>query len=281
MSNPVEQVNLPSPEPQGREWGTRAFLGFLFVIACGYATMLIYHVSRPPGTVAENDGILEQCRQICLRYGLVSTGNVRKDAEAYLNVVQQRPLTQGLAEILADKEFEPVASQETPLLSESAPAFRLPDDSSKIQSLADLNSNRPVVVVFYLGYGCSHCVAQLIALDKDLHYFRELDADIVAISSDESSHTAEKFQEYGRFHFPVLADVNNAVAQEWNVYHPEEEGEEEFSLHGTFVVDRTGHIIWAAMGTEPFLDNKSLLHIIAKSQGLLPTEQPSELAASK
>lgn len=279
VSNPVEQANSPSPELPSREWGTRAFLGFLFVIACAYATMLIYHVSRPPGTVAEDDGIMERCRQICLRYGLVSTGNVRKDAETYLNVVQQRPLTQGLAQILAETEFLPTPSQEHRLLNQTAPEFVLANDSGKLQSLSDLSNSRPVVVVFYLGYGCSHCVAQLIALDKDLHYFRELDADIVAISSDEPSHTAERYEEYGRFHFPVLADVDNQVAQAWDVYHPEKDGEDEFSMHGTFIVDRTGHIIWAAMGTEPFLDNKSLLHIIAKSQGLLPSATEEKLAA--
>ena len=291
MSNQVEQASPSSPEklnsePRSlrtheREWGARVFLGFLFLIACTYATMLIYHVSRPPGTVAEDDGILERCRQICLRYGLVSTGNVRKDAEAYLQVAQQQQLTEGLSEILSEAAFRPAPSQEHPLLNQTAPEFVLLDDAGKSQSLSNLGKNRPVVVVFYLGYGCSHCVAQLIALDKDLHYFRELDADVVAISSDEPIHTAERFQEYGRFHFPVLADVDNAVAQAWNVYHRKTHEQPEFSNHGTFIVDRTGRVIWATMDTEPFLDNKSLLHIIARSQGLLPAEQLEKLAVAR
>ena len=265
-----------SSETNDREWGTRVFLGFLFLIACAYATMLIYHVSRPPGTVAEDDGILEQCRQVCLRYGLVSTGNVRKDAEAYLHVVQKQNLTEGLSQILSEAAFRPAASQEHPLLNQFAPGFALPDDADKTQSLNALGKDRPVLVVFYLGYGCSHCVAQLIALEKDLHYFRELDADIVAISSDEPELTAARFQEYGRFHFPVLSDVDKTVAQAWKVYHPESGDEPEFSTHGTFVVDRMGRVVWAEMGAEPFLDNKSLLHIIARTQGLLPSEQPGE-----
>ena len=290
MSNQVEQANpsnLDDPttkaqiaEPQEREWGTRIFLGFLFVIACGYATMLIYHVSRPPGTVAEDDGLMEQCRQICLRYGLVSTGNVRKDAEAYLQVAQKQHLTEGLAQILSDTTFTPANSQAHPLLNQAAPDFNLPDDVGKLQSLSELAKERPLVVVFYLGYGCSHCVAQLIAIDKDLHYFRELDADVVAISADASTHTAEKFQEYGRFHFPVLADVDNAVGQAWGVYQPQTESNEEFAKHGTFIVDRKGKVIFAEIGTEPFLDNKSLLYLVAQSQGLAPSTQPEELAAA-
>ncbi len=291
MSNQVEKASpssLDQPdqeprtsEPQEREWGTRIFLGFLFLIACAYATMLIYHVSRPPGTVAEDAGIMEQCRQICLRYGLISTGNVRNDAEAYLQVAQKQQLTEELSQILSETEFQPVASQQHPLLNQNAPAITLSDDAGNPQSLSQIGKNGPVVVVFYLGYGCSHCVAQLISLDKDLHYFRELKAEVVAISSDAPEHTAERFQEYGRFHFPVLADVDHAAAQLWNVYQPQTEDQPEFSKHGTFILDRTGRVIWATMGTEPFLDNKSLLHIIARSQGMLPSTTPEDLAATR
>jgi hypothetical protein len=42
--------------------------------------------------------------------------------------------------------------------------------------------------------------------------------------------------------------------------------------HGTFIVDSHGKVIWGAQGKEPFLDNKTLLHVLAKSQGLLPTQ---------
>ena len=289
MSNQVEQANSKLQdtntkaqivETQEREWGTRIFLGFLFVIACGYATMLMYHVSRPPGTVAVDDGLMEQCRQICLRYGLVSTGNVRKDAEAYLHVAQKQHLTERLAEILSETTFTPAKSQDHPLLNQTAPDFTLPDDFGKAQTLRELAKHRPLVVVFYLGYGCSHCVAQLIAIDKDLHYFRELDADVVAISADESTHTAEKFLEYGRFHFPVLADVDKAVGRAWGVNQPQTDGHDEFTKHGTFIVDRKGKVIFAEIGVEPFLDNESLLHIVARSQGLAPAAPPEELAAA-
>lgn len=259
---------LPAPEPREREWGTKLFLGFLFVVASFYAVILIYHSANPPETVS-NAGVLEQCRQICLKYGLISTGNVRKDAEAYLQFAQTTKLTAALTDILADTTA-PVASQKHALLEKSAPNFSLPDDAKVTQKLSELGQNRPVVVVFYLGYGCSHCVAQLLALDKDLHYFRELDADIVAISSDSSDHTAQRFIEYGRFGFPVLSDVDQKVAESWAVSRPATDDSDEVIDHGTFVVDRNGKVVWAFQGKEPFLDNRTLLHVIAKSQGLLP-----------
>ena len=277
----TDQNSAMSPKVR-REWSTKAFLAFLGITSLLYATVLIYHVAAPPDEVVDKDGILEQCRQICMQYGLVSTGHVRKDAEAYLNVVQSHKLTEGLAVVLADSSFKPVESQSLSLLNQTAPEFALPDVNGLEQKLSELGKGRPVVVVFYLGYGCSHCVAQLLALDKDLHYFSELDADIVAISSDSSEHTAEKYKEYGEFHFPVLADVGYAVSQKWGVYQPETDEKSEFMYHGTFIVDSNGKVIWGAQGKEPFLDNKTLLHVLAKSQGLLPsqsvakTEEPVE-----
>jgi peroxiredoxin len=239
-------------------------LGFLGFIAAMYAVVLVYHTTNPPEALAENSGLLEQCRQICMQYGLVSTGHIRNDAEAYLQAAQKRRLTEGLSVVLAASTFVPEASQSSPLLGQAALDFSLPDVSGSPRTLS------PVVVVFYLGYGCSHCVAQLLALDKDQHYFRELDADIVAISSDTSDHTAEKYKEYGEFRFPVLADTDYAVSTQWGVYQPETDDKPEFMKHGTYVVDRSGKVIWAAVGNEPFLDNKTLLHVLAKSQGLLP-----------
>lgn len=265
LTSPGESV---SPEPREREWGTKLFLGFLFVVASFYAVVLIYHSANPPETVSDA-GILEQCRQICLKYGLISTGNVRKDAEAYLQVAQSTKLTTGLSEIL-NGATTVVASQPHSLLQQDAPDFSLPDDTKLTQKLSELGHHRPVIVVFYLGYGCSHCVAQLVALDKDLHYFRELDADIVAISSDSPEHTAERFAEYGRFGFPVVADVDQKVSEQWGVLHRGTEEGDDIVDHGTFVVDRNGKVVWAFQGKEPFLDNRTLLHVIAKSQGLLP-----------
>lgn len=272
--------NESEPAPS-RDWGTRVFLCFLGAITCFYAVILFYHTSQPPGTVAENDSILERCRQICLKYGLVSTGDVRQDAENYLAAVQSHQLTDELSVILADTSFNVTASQPIPLLDHPAPAFSIPDESNKTHTLKELNNDRPLVVVFYLGYGCSHCVAQLLALDKDLPRFRELGAEIVAISSDSPEHTAEKFAEFGRFNFPVLSDIDYDVSQKWGVYEAGEEDEPGFMSHGTFVVDRTGKVIWGTMGPEPFLDNKTLLHVIAESQGMLPTSRVAQQQAAE
>lgn len=271
LSGAQPPTTQPTPGPE-RDLGTRVFLGILFLVACFYAVVLIYHSANPTpkDTLAANDGFLERCRQICQRYGLVSTGNLRRDAEIYIQAAQPSQLTAGLSEILSSPSFQPADSQNTSLLNQHAPEFSLPDDSQTLQHLSQLGQNRPLVVVFYLGYGCSHCVAQLVSLERDSHYFRELDADIIAISADSPQHTAERFAEYGRFGFTVLSDADHAVSKEWGVFHEHTDDTDQWMDHGTFVLDRNGNVIWSHQGSEPWLDNKTLLHIIAKSQGLLP-----------
>jgi len=240
---PVEQADVKqSPVPAERDTGTKIFLWLLFAVASFYAAVLLYHSANPVEQSVADGSFLENCRQICLKYGLVSSGNLRKDAETYIRVAQRERLTETLSQIL-NSSFAAVPSQQHPLLNQPAPAFSLPDDRQQLASLQQLGLRRPMVVVFYLGYGCSHCVAQLLALDKDLHYFSELDADIVAISSDSPEHTAERYREYGEFHFPVLADVDYGVSQKWGVYQPETDEKPEFMYHGTFIVDSHGKVV--------------------------------------
>lgn len=263
-----------------RDLNTKLFLGFLFVTSCFYAVILIYHVNRPPETVTSDDGILEQCRQICMQYGLVSTGNIRKDAESYIEAVQIQKMTSQKASLQDSSTFQPAPSQEFALLNQTAPDFELPDDGSVKRRLSVLGKDRPMVVVFYLGYGCSHCVAQLIGLDKELQRFHELGAEVVAISSDSPEHTSERYGEYGRFHFPVLADVDYSVAQAWGVYQPETDEKSEVMDHGTFIVDSKGRVIWGQQGKEPFLDNRTLLHLLAEAQGREPAQPAAETVAA-
>jgi len=257
----------PSPKRSGL-----AFPIFLVVVAVAYFVFVGFRIALPVsnGGGGEEPGFLARCREVCERYGLLPTGNLAKDAEAYLNVAQTNKLSDDLAKILADQSFEPAASQTHRLTGELAPDFALLDVTGTKRPFAELSNGRPVVVVFYYGYWCNHCVAQLFGLDKDLHYFRELGADVVAISADSPEHTAGKFKEYGDFHFSVLSDPGNRVAEAYDVFRPATASEPEALDHGTFVVDAQGRIVWSNRGPEPFLDNKTLLFVLAKSLGKIP-----------
>jgi peroxiredoxin len=103
----------------------------------------------------------------------------------------------------------------------------------------------------------------LFALQKDLEYFHELGAEVVAISADAPEHTREKYGEYGGFAFPVLSDPDYSVSEAWGIYVRPSPTQQEDLLHGTFVIDRSGIVIFANRGYQPFVDNQSLLQWIS------------------
>ncbi len=259
------------PTPTTRR-GRQLFLMFLGFVTVFYGVVLGYHLLVPKRETTEQDArranLLEQCREFCLAHGLVPTGHIANDAKAYLRSEKSRLLVEPLHEILEAK-FESVASHEHPLLGQSAPDFELPDDREQPVSLKSLLSEGPVVVVFYYGYHCNHCVGQLFGLNEDLPRFTELGTRVVAISADLPELTAKRFAEYGRFEFPVLADKENRVAELYGTFKPEREGQAELLLHGTFVLDGEGQVLWANTDNKPFLDNKTLLTVIADRHGLL------------
>ena len=242
-------------------WGRRLFLSFLVTVASIYAVILGYHFAVPqhPAVVAGDINWLDQCRDLCLSYGLIPTGHVANDATAYLEAAKPGSLPTDFEAIWNDEEFVAAESQAHPLLGKPAPDFKLPNDRGELVSLRELNAQGPVLVVFYYGYGCSHCVAQLFGIQKDLQHFSHLGAQIVAISADPSEKTAAQFEKYGRFDFPVLSDQPQAVAEQYSVYTPPSDDKPENLLHGTFVIDRSGVVTFVNMGYQPFLDNKSLL----------------------
>jgi len=113
----------------------------------------------------------------------------------------------------------------------------------------------PVVLVFYYGYLCDHCVSQLFAIDKDLARFRELGATVLAISPDTAELTRSRFKQYGAFAFPVLSDPGNKVATKYETYVPSATaGQEGDLLHGTFIISRQGKIVWTNRGEAPFTE---------------------------
>jgi peroxiredoxin Q/BCP len=265
------------PKVPERKLGRRIFLGFLGSVAVVYGSIVSYSLLVPRRDIDAADmSLLERCREMCLAYGLVPTGHLANDAKAYLRAEKPKPLMNPLHEILSDEKFVAQESQPHPLLGKQAPDFELPDDQGKKVSLRGTLKDAPVVVVFYYGYHCNHCVGQLFGLNEDLRRFTELGTEVVAISADSPEMTTKRFDEYGRFDFPVLSDVDSSVAQAYGVYQPEANGKPEIKLHGTFVIDADGTVLWCNSGNKPFLDNQTLLTVIAKQHGLLTTEKSAE-----
>src|SRR5581483_2280836 len=159
--------------------------------------------------------------------------DLARAARADLERRNFRPLSASLHALLADPNYAPIPTQTSALLLQPAPDFTLPDLHGQDWSLAQRLKAGPIVLVFYYGYHCDHCVSQLFALDKDLARFHELGAQVVAVSADPPELTRQRSKKYGAFGFPVLSDRGNQVARKYETYLPNPAADQEGDLlHG-------------------------------------------------
>ena len=118
-----------------------------------------------------------------------------------------------------------------------APDFTLPGTGGTY-SLSQFRG-RPVVLVFYPGDDTPVCTKQLNTYNDDLSEFTQVGAQVLAISAQEmASH--DTFAAKHGFGFPLLADTDKAVAQQYGTVGPL-----GFPRRSVFVVDSAGIVIYA------------------------------------
>jgi peroxiredoxin len=153
-----------------------------------------------------------------------------------------------------------------------APQWSLPDEQNQTCTLQQ-HQGKPVVLIFFLGYGCLHCVQQLEKFAPQTPKFQEAGLDLVAISTDNVANLHKAVENYkgddGQpkpFPFPLVADPELKVFRDYRCY----DDFENKPLHGTFVISPSGKIIWQDISYEPFMDLEFLLQ---EARRLLGQEQ--------
>jgi len=139
----------------------------------------------------------------------------------------------------------------------TASGFNLPDLAGRQTHLGDLGG-RPVIILFYLGHTCGHCMEQLKAFAAAAADFDKAGIAIVAIGSEpveELTATSNACGGGDKAPFPLLADPSFNVFREWRCY----DDFEGMGLHGAFLVDVEGRVRWSDVGYEPFKNTRFLL----------------------
>jgi peroxiredoxin Q/BCP len=126
-------------------------------------------------------------------------------------------------------------------VGDPAPPFTLPGtdgtpDSHRDISLAD-HAGTPVVLVFYPGDNTPVCTRQLNSYTADIDAFREVDAQVLAISPQSVESHDEFSAAQGGFGFPLLADEDKSVGEAYGILGPI-----GFYRRSIFVVDGGGVI---------------------------------------
>ena len=92
-----------------------------------------------------------------------------------------------------------------------APLFVLKDAGGRSVSAAELLAQGPLVVSFYRGVWCPYCNMELQALEEALLAFREVGANLVAISPQNAVNSRKSIRMSG-LDFPILSDPGNRTA---------------------------------------------------------------------
>lgn len=143
-----------------------------------------------------------------------------------------------------------------------APSWELTGPEGKIVSLSQYRG-KPVVVIFYLGYGCVHCVEQLKAFAPMTKEFADAGISLLAISTDDVPSLEKSLQKAllrpdstGEFPFPLVSDTGLNVFKAYRVH----DDFENLPLHATFLIDGEGLIRWQDISFDPFSDAKFVLN---------------------
>ena len=156
-----------------------------------------------------------------------------------------------------------------------APRLDAPDAKGKRVTL-DEYRGRNVLLVFYLGEECPHCLEQLTEVTKRKDELWKLDTDVLAVSSDTPEKNTASLR-IGQLPFRLLSDTKFENARRFKSY----DDFEDLALHSTILIDRRGRVRWARNGGDPFTDFDFLFKEIKRlNEEAGPQPKPGTAAGS-
>lgn len=161
----------------------------------------------------------------------------------------------------------------------AAPDWQAPDQDKKQHSLADYKG-KPVLLVFYLGSGCSHCIEQLNLLGPLAKDYEAAGIKIVAVSTDQAddlNKTFAKAKEAQGLPFPIVADPSLTAFKAYRAF----DDFENQPLHGTFLIDGAGYVRWQDISFQPFSELTWLLAECKRLLAMPVDTQPGVAKADK
>ncbi|MCB8932322.1 MAG: redoxin domain-containing protein [Fimbriimonadaceae bacterium] len=115
-------------------------------------------------------------------------------------------------------------------------------------------SGRYLVLVFYLGGECEHCVEQLRTFQAEHEKLEAAGAVLWAVTPEAWDGAPQMWKDDPAYP-AILSDPGGKIAA---LYGARDEFE-DLPLHATVLVDPAGRIRWRNVGSEPFTDVKFLI----------------------
>jgi peroxiredoxin len=144
-----------------------------------------------------------------------------------------------------------------------APALDVRDAAGKAVSLQEYRGKN-VLLVFYLGPECPHCLRQLHEIGKNKDEWDRLNTAVLAVSSTAPEKNNEALKQFGDLPARLLSDPDHANARRFHSY----DDFEDIELHSTILIDKKGRVYWARFGGDPFSDMTFLVKQVERMNEL-------------
>ena len=135
---------------------------------------------------------------------------------------------------------------DAPQPGQVAPDFKLPDQTGKTHQLADYRG-KWLVLYFYPKDDTPGCTKQACAFRDDISKLRDLGAQVVGVSLDDTVSHAEFAKKYS-LPFPLLADQQGLIAERYGsitkIFAM------KFAKRNTFLIDPQGKIAKVYLSAE-------------------------------
>ncbi len=126
-------------------------------------------------------------------------------------------------------------TKDTVAVGSKAPNFTLPSQSGEMASLDDYLGKKPVVLFFYPKDDTPGCTKEACAFRDSFERFRELDAEVIGVSSD-SVESHRRFAGKHSLPFTLLSDEGGKVRKLYGVPNTFV----VFPGRVTYVIDKVG-----------------------------------------
>lgn len=149
----------------------------------------------------------------------------------------------------------------TPRNLQPLPALVMSD--GRTIDIVQLSTERPVLLVRFLGSLCSHCMQQIVAINEQADTLRTLNAQVIAFSNNPPAKCAEVILQYhiDTNAVSICSDADNNCARALGASIPERDGSTT-DLHAVLVV-RKGLVLFEHFSTTPLMSLQGVLRVLA------------------
>ncbi len=141
-------------------------------------------------------------------------------------------------------------------VGDTAPVFTLKDDNGQEVSLSDFRG-KPVILYWYPRDDTPGCTVEACSFRDAYREFQDAGAVVLGASADTVRSHA-KFKQKFSLPFPLLADPDHAVADQYGVWGPKQMMGREFEgiYRITYLIDADGIVkrVWPKVKPEGHAD---------------------------